>query len=261
MSALYDMLGINEAEGIDLEEVERIKSTLTRIKVVCANVAQNNPTRPTLEILDAVEQRLYKIADAHTADEALRALGGNVEVKKPENTPAALPAPAPAPKPFSAKEALEAIMADASIPRGLKALIARAFDQTRPDSIAVGDDGTPSELANTRAERDRATAKVADLERQLKAAKASTDTDTVTIKSLQDDKAALEREVARLKAARPIVGDYDRTAAKKAANAVLKAVDNLATTRMSIRIDGVDEVDAAFDKLLTVVGLEREEEN
>lgn len=76
-SKLFEMLGIDEAEGIDPTEVERIKGTLSRIKVLAASVAKTNGTARTIEILATIEAAVERVvgSNAHSAEEAAKLLG------------------------------------------------------------------------------------------------------------------------------------------------------------------------------------------
>lgn len=144
MSSLFDLLGINEADGIDTAEIDAINRLLDRIKVEAAQVAKVNDSETTIAILKEMVRRVRSVSGVTSMDELDSGLA-----KDSTGTPAkALGAgTSSAPSDEDARKAMATILGAPGLPNGFKHLLRRAYDQTALDHLEVEDDGTPKLLS------------------------------------------------------------------------------------------------------------------
>lgn len=69
MSNLFDLLDIDEATGIDTNDVAAIKRLLDRMRVEAAQVAKTNDTKTTIALLEEMVRRVRAVSDVTSLDE------------------------------------------------------------------------------------------------------------------------------------------------------------------------------------------------
>jgi hypothetical protein len=142
---------------------------------------------------------------------------------------------------ITAQDALQVIMADPNVDDGIKAALRRILIPTDPEHIAVGRDGTPSELVSTRQERENA--KTAQ-----KAAE-----DKLAEEKDENKSGSLAHQLKHAKATPPVAADsVKKTDVKAKVDELSTAVDDLAAP-MGAKVKGKTEVKAKVDELKQMV--------
>lgn len=153
----------------------------------------------------------------------------------------------------NAQEGLQAILDDGAVDPGIKLALKRLLTPSDPDHIPVGRDGTPSELINTRRERDAATAEWNAARAEL-ANERNVAYNGSLAGRLADVTAKLATAIAERNAAQATASGYDQAAARAAAQAVLDAL-NAQRGKMGGDVVGRDDVKAKLTAFANAVGL------
>lgn len=154
--SVFDMLNIDETEGIDPTEIKAIEATLTRIKVAAAGVAKDNDTEDTLAILKQVEKVVRRIVSSgvHSVDELHQQLATNSSSAPAAQLGAGGAGSTDGTQATTAEEAYRVILNSGDVSDGLKAAMRRMFNPSDPSPLAVETDGTPVGITTANRERD-----------------------------------------------------------------------------------------------------------
>ena len=148
----------------------------------------------------------------------------------------------------SAKEGLNAIMADASVNDGVKNALRRILTPNAADYIPVGNDGTPSELATTRQERDANKQRADDAERAR---------DEANQKLTYEQDASKSHSLAsKLKAANTQASptnQVDKSMLKPLVKQLEDAVQAEKTSLTSTKVQGHDKVEEVVKEIKKLV--------
>lgn len=240
MSSIYDMLDIDETEGIDATEIEAIKATLSRIKVVAAGVAKDNDTTDTLAILKEVERVVRRVVDGgvHSVDELHQQLATNSTGR-----PAKALGGTGSTSPMTLQEALDATP---HVTNGMKIAIAKILNVDKDDKanyMAIDYDGTPTELKNTRVERETQKVRADKAEKELAETKD------------ESKDGSLAKQLKDAKAGKPATTPFDETKVRAALIEALAAVDSQKVHRMKGIIEGDDTVKEKIGDIGKAAGL------
>lgn len=238
-NSVYDMLDIDETEGIDPTEIKAINATLSRIKVAAAGVAKNNDTTDTLAILKEMERVVRRVVGGgiHSVNELQQQLATNSA-----GQPAAALGSGSSSITNDTGEAIKVVLADTGIDAGFKQLIRRGYDQSAPDHIEVEVDGTPKELKTARKERDDQKKLTQKAENELADARDESK-DGSLAKQLKDAKAAAP------------AAPFDKTKVTNQFEKVQEDLLAVSTKRGSAKVDGLDKVAQDLKVVTTELGI------
>lgn len=244
MTTLFDKLGIDETDGVTPDEIESIKRSLDKMRVVGSQVAKKNPAPRTQAILDRVNEKLEALEDVKSVEDVdAMFAGGSLNGTKSV-------APFGAGSTTDPGAALMTVTLTADENRlldgmrnptsGQQHAMRRLFNDGDAQHIPVEDDGTPSEIAKLRKEvkdltkeRDEALKDLAEERNES-----------------QDGSLAKKLKDAMSKSLPPAPADMvEKAKVKSATDAVKDAVGKLSSPMMSKTIEGKSALDKAVDEL------------
>jgi len=250
-NSVYDMLEIDETEGIDPGEIAAIKATIARVKVAAATfVKGNNDTTNVLQILRELERIVRRASVVRSVDELHEQLAQNAAGQPAAALGTGRP---PGSTPTDAHTGLRAILSDPGVDPGIQRALVRLLTPADPEYLPVDRQGTPVDMIAASRERDAARAErnTAKAERDAAQQELANERSVTHNGSLAKQ---LATAIAERDTARAAAGGYDQNAARAAAQAVLAAI-NAQRGKLGGTVEGKDVVIAKLGELAQTIGL------